>query len=90
MKIKMTPVAMKRPTSQSIYAPNPFKSIIEVEESILSKQTSHPMLVSFEPDGVSSPKHRKAYFLKGSWHIISSWVHESATEQQEINEDVQS
>jgi hypothetical protein len=84
---------MRWPARLSIYAPHPFEQIIEIPEWSLKKLDSLPMLVSFEPDWVSNPQHRQAYFLgkglDGGWYIIGGWeCLEEAECQKQANQGV--
>lgn len=85
--VTLIPVAMRRPTGKFIYAPNPFLEPIKRPEVILRLADSLPMLVSFDPDGVSNPKHREAYFINdgdgwGHWHVVGEWENVEAEYQE--------
>lgn len=88
--VTMIPVAMRRPTGKKrIHSPHLFEKPIEIPEWQLRQLESSPMSVSFEPDGVSNPRQRLAYFICkpgqkvwGHWYIIGGWeCLETTTEQ---------
>lgn len=63
-KVKLTPIAMRRPTDDFIYAPSKIRSSVEVskEEFNLDYADSGKAInVSFESDGISNPKSTTAY-----------------------------
>ena len=90
--VTLTPIAMRRPNRLCIYAPNPFKQNIKRPEPVLRLCDSVPTMVSFEPDGVSDPQHRQAYFLRdglvSGWYIIGEWETDTLSEKRKetINE----
>jgi hypothetical protein len=84
---------MRRPTDDYIYTPHHQKTPINVPEPIIRMADSESMLVSFEEDGVSNPKHRQAYFLVepgqkvwGGWYVIAGWecLEETTTSKEKV------
>jgi hypothetical protein len=72
-KIKLIPVAMRKPSSEFIEAPSKISKIIEVSQKEFDNTyagTERSSLVSFEDDGISNPKPvttfgRFTHYIKG-------------------------
>lgn len=58
-KVTLTPIAMRRPNPNFVYAPSKIRPSIQIDQEQFNKNyadNGKSIKVSFEKDGVSSPK----------------------------------
>lgn len=76
-KVKLTPIAMVRPSEDFIQAPSKIRPGVEISQEEFNKiaDQGKGLLVSLDPDGVSNPQNITTYTLPvGSKGLVERYI----------------